>query len=224
VRPAGLASRGPRDNRLLEAAKFMGEQATPISFTPSPSAGPGSKINGVEKFFGLRQAPGVLEDPQRRADLQRKYGGKAWDQKLRADARAKAAREAPAPAPVAESAVPSWAAGVTPAWASAPTVKAGAADAGSLRPEMKPIVAFIGALPEFDRITAENDSYHPASDVHGQGRAVDFTIKGGKKNAPAFANRLRQKLEAEGFKVRVLDEYTNPSARATGGHIHVQLQ
>ena len=72
-------------------------------------------------------------------------------------------------------------------------------------------------------MTAENDSYHPASDVHGQGRAFDFTVKGGKAAAASAAAEVRKQLAAQGFKVQVLDEYNNPSRNATGGHIHVRI-
>ena len=99
-------------------------------------------------------------------------------------------------------------------------VKPGASNAGALRPEMKPILDMLSSIPGFNRITSENDSYHPAGDVHGQGKAIDFSVKGSSTKAAAD---LRRRLSDAGIKAKVYDEYNSPSRRATAGHIHVQL-
>jgi hypothetical protein len=77
-------------------------------------------------------------------------------------------------------------------------------------------------VPGFYRVTAENDTYHPGSDVHGQGKAIDFTLRDPSRSSEA-ADNLRRQLSKAGIRARVIDEYNNPSPRATGGHIHVSL-
>lgn len=81
------------------------------------------------------------------------------------------------------------------------------------------------SISGFNRFTAFNDAYHhrvnPGS-KHAQGLAADFTIKDPSRSEEA-ANQIRQMLQSMGISGRVINEYTNPSAHATGGHIHVQF-
>lgn len=80
-------------------------------------------------------------------------------------------------------------------------------------------------IPEVVRFTAFNDAFHQRespNSLHTKGMAFDVTI-----NNPSQSALVRQnieKLAAEnGFQVKVLDEYANPSSNATGGHLHVQV-
>lgn len=81
------------------------------------------------------------------------------------------------------------------------------------------------SISGFNRFTAFNDAYHhrvnPGS-KHAQGLAADFTIKDPSRSEEA-ANQIRQMLQSMGVSGRVINEYTNPSAHATGGHLHVQF-
>lgn len=81
------------------------------------------------------------------------------------------------------------------------------------------------SISGFNRFTAFNDAYHhrvnPGS-KHAQGLAADFTIKDPSRSEEA-ANQIRQMMQSMGISGRVMNEYTNPSAHATGGHIHVQF-
>ena len=73
------------------------------------------------------------------------------------------------------------------------------------------------------RFTAFNDSYHKGTNSkHATGKAFDFTIDDAKKSEQAVA-QLEALAKRYGFVVKVLDEYKNPSSRATGGHIHVSV-
>ena len=73
------------------------------------------------------------------------------------------------------------------------------------------------------RFTAFNDSYHKGTNSkHATGNAFDFTIDDAKKSEQAVA-QLEALAKRYGFVVKVLDEYKNPSSRATGGHIHVSV-
>ncbi|WP_336036568.1 hypothetical protein [Acinetobacter pittii] len=73
------------------------------------------------------------------------------------------------------------------------------------------------------RFTAFNDSYHKGTNSrHATGNAFDFTLKDASKSAQAVS-QLESLAKRYGFVVRVLDEYRNPSKRATGGHIHVSV-
>ncbi|HFX6245213.1 TPA: hypothetical protein ACIFCQ_003498 [Acinetobacter baumannii] len=74
-----------------------------------------------------------------------------------------------------------------------------------------------------NRFTAFNDLYHKGSNSkHATGNAFDFTLEDAKKSGEAVS-QLEQIAKRYGFVVKVLDEYKNPSKRATGGHIHVSV-
>jgi hypothetical protein len=67
--------------------------------------------------------------------------------------------------------------------------------------------------------SAFNDSYERgANSLHGQGRALDFTLNDPSK-AAAVADMIRS---LPGIS-KVIDEYANPSRSATGGHIHAEI-
>lgn len=74
-----------------------------------------------------------------------------------------------------------------------------------------------------NRFTAFNDSYHKGTNSkHATGNAFDFTVKDAKE-AQSAVNILQDVAKKYGYSVRILNEYTNPSARATGGHLHVSV-
>ncbi|MGQ0755045.1 hypothetical protein ACT4ZN_11315 [Acinetobacter baumannii] len=74
-----------------------------------------------------------------------------------------------------------------------------------------------------NRFTAFNDLYHKGSNSkHATGNAFDFTLEDAKKSGEAVS-QLEQIAKRYGFVVKILDEYKNPSKRATGGHIHVSV-
>jgi hypothetical protein len=70
---------------------------------------------------------------------------------------------------------------------------------------------------------AFNDRYHQGTgSKHALGLAFDTTLLDPSKSATA-AEAMRAKLRAAGLSpeaFRVIDEYKNPSARSTGGHLH----
>ena len=73
------------------------------------------------------------------------------------------------------------------------------------------------------RFTAFNDTYHKGTNSkHATGNAFDFTIDDAKQSEQAVT-QLEALAKRYGFVVKVLDEYKNPSSRATGGHIHVSV-
>ena len=73
------------------------------------------------------------------------------------------------------------------------------------------------------RFTAFNDAYHKGTNSkHATGNAFDFTIEDAKQSEQAVS-QLEALAKRYGFVVKVLDEYKNPSSRATGGHIHVSV-
>ena len=76
---------------------------------------------------------------------------------------------------------------------------------------------------DLNRFTAFNDTYHKGTNSkHATGNAFDFTIGDVKKSGEAVT-QLEQMAKRYGFIIKVLDEYRNPSSRATGGHIHVSV-
>ena len=78
-------------------------------------------------------------------------------------------------------------------------------------------------IPELTRFTEFSDSYHKGrTSKHNEGLAFDFTIKDPSQST-AVADRVKAAADANGYKVKILDEYKNASAGATGGHIHVTV-
>jgi hypothetical protein len=73
---------------------------------------------------------------------------------------------------------------------------------------------------------AFNDRYHQGTrSKHAHGLAFDTTLNDARHSAAA-AEAMREKMRKAGLEekdFRVIDEYKNPSARSTGGHIHTQF-
>ncbi|EXA69825.1 hypothetical protein J503_0811 [Acinetobacter baumannii 984213] len=77
--------------------------------------------------------------------------------------------------------------------------------------------------PLIDRFTAFNDSYHKGTNSkHATGNAFDLTLDNAKE-AKKAVGILEAVAKRYGYVVKVLDEYSNPSKRATGGHLHVSV-
>ena len=74
-------------------------------------------------------------------------------------------------------------------------------------------------------VTAGNDNFHKKlgyKSKHTEGQAVDLVLKPyNKENANSFISILN-KYKSKDSKFSFIDEYTNPSAAATGGHFHLQ--
>lgn len=72
-------------------------------------------------------------------------------------------------------------------------------------------------------VTAGNDNFHKnIKSRHSTGQAVDLVIKPhNSETARAFMNVLNKYKSKDG-KFSYIDEYTNPSPHATGGHFHLQ--
>lgn len=74
------------------------------------------------------------------------------------------------------------------------------------------------------RFTAFNDKYHSKTDsMHAKGLALDFTVKDASQSAEA-AKIVTDLGKSLGVALKVIDEYKAPSARSTGGHIHVNFK
>lgn len=78
----------------------------------------------------------------------------------------------------------------------------------------------------FSRFTAFNDRFHQGitsyTSPHTKGIAFDLTVKD-PSQAGAAANKIKELADKNKFKVSVLNEYANPTAMSTGGHIHVTV-
>jgi hypothetical protein len=74
-------------------------------------------------------------------------------------------------------------------------------------------------------VTSGNDKFHKKlsyNSTHKSGQAVDLVIQPyTSANARSFINILN-KYKSSNPKFSYIDEYTNPSAAATGGHFHLQ--
>lgn len=74
-------------------------------------------------------------------------------------------------------------------------------------------------------VTAGNDNFHKKLNYkskHTEGQAIDLVLKPyNKENANSFISILN-KYKSKDSKFSYIDEYTNPSSAATGGHFHLQ--
>lgn len=76
---------------------------------------------------------------------------------------------------------------------------------------------------QLNRFTAFNDSYHKGTNSkHAIGQAFDFTVKDAGE-ANASIKRLQEVAKKYGFTINAINEYAKPSARSTGGHVHVSV-
>lgn len=77
--------------------------------------------------------------------------------------------------------------------------------------------------------SAFNDNYHKGTNSkHAKGLAFDATFHNGSKGATEATRNLTSTLNRMDFQAgrdyKMIDEYKNPSARSTGGHLHFQWQ
>lgn len=74
-------------------------------------------------------------------------------------------------------------------------------------------------------VTAGNDNFHKKlgyKSKHSEGQAIDLVLKPyNGENANSFISILN-KYKSKDSKFSFIDEYTNPSGAATGGHFHLQ--
>lgn len=86
--------------------------------------------------------------------------------------------------------------------------------------------------------TAFNDGYHQSEayfrkkgnrtqSLHGLGLAMDVVLSNGRQGAPQAMATIRQMMAAKGLRegrdFKIIDEYSRPSAGATGGHLDVRF-
>jgi hypothetical protein len=79
-------------------------------------------------------------------------------------------------------------------------------------------------IPGFKYFSAFNDKYHneksPRS-FHAKGEALDFTVA--EHPTPEQGKSVVNWLKQQGASLAI-DEYNNPSSKATAGHYHAQIQ
>lgn len=79
------------------------------------------------------------------------------------------------------------------------------------------------SVPGFQYFSGFNDQYHQEkspNSLHTQGLAADFVL--GNKPSKEEGQEIISLLKSLGAK-NVIDEYNNPSSKATAGHIHVEI-
>ncbi|MGA0595601.1 hypothetical protein [Enterovirga sp. CN4-39] len=83
------------------------------------------------------------------------------------------------------------------------------------------------AVPDLRYFSAFNDDYHKGtSSRHAKGLGMDFTVQDAANSGQAAqtAKGLLLKAGLSENDFEVIDEYKSPSARSTGGHIHVAFR
>ena len=74
-------------------------------------------------------------------------------------------------------------------------------------------------------VTAGNDKFHQGlgeNSKHKVGKALDFTIYPNTEENKSIVNNILKEYKNKDKNIFALDEYTNPSAKSTGGHFHIQ--
>ena len=74
-------------------------------------------------------------------------------------------------------------------------------------------------------VTAGNDKFHQGlgeNSKHKVGKALDFTIEPRTPENIKVVNAILREYSVKDKNIFALDEYTNPSAKSTGGHFHIQ--
>ena len=211
-----------------QVAKYTAGQLEPISVSKTRRKG-GDWLSTIEAAAGFNEAPAYLRDPNYQQEAEARSHKSYMRGQTYANRKAAAANTASttsalpkaeslftAPLPKAES--------LFKAPEGGGRMKPGAMMPGAaFRPEFKPVVALVGAVPGIRELTGGNDAYHKWG-AHLDGRGADFNLEPGAQPAQVVA-RIRAKLKAAGYSnVRVLDEYSHPSRNATGGHIHVEYR
>lgn len=95
---------------------------------------------------------------------------------------------------------------------------------GQAAPETIQFAKIVQAqVPQLTKFNAFSDSYHKGfRSKHNQGMAFDFGISDTSQSA-VVAEQVKALADANGYRVKIRDEYKNPSGPATGGHIHVTV-
>lgn len=85
------------------------------------------------------------------------------------------------------------------------------------------------SIPGFNYFSSFNDNYHnekSKGSQHTKGLAFDFTVNPGEgKSKPSKedSEKIMSMLQGMGLS-NILNEYDNPSEKATGGHFHAELK
>ncbi|MCG2572027.1 hypothetical protein LVY74_00440 [Acinetobacter sp. ME22] len=118
---------------------------------------------------------------------------------------------------------------------SAETTAGGNANKGTLSMAQSMQNTLGNQLYYFGSINDKWHKQHKPNSKHTQGLAFDITLRGkqgkasnaeGRTMAPSVIASIKAKMAASGLSAqdfKVLDEYTNPSKGATGGHVHFQF-
>ena len=83
--------------------------------------------------------------------------------------------------------------------------------------------AIQSGVPGFSYFSGFNDNFHQekaSSSNHTKGLAADFALE--KKPSPEDGAKVVSYLKDQGASLAI-DEYNSPTAKATGGHFHVEI-
>lgn len=98
------------------------------------------------------------------------------------------------------------------------SVKDGAQAGGKSLPEIYNLAAKVQNNVEIIWFSCFNDKYPHKGRGHRDGRAFDLTLV-----YPFKKDQAIRKIAEICGQCKIIDEYDNPSSRATGGHLHVEI-
>ena len=100
--------------------------------------------------------------------------------------------------------------------------KEGARDGGKSSPELFKLASEVQNRVNIIWFTCFNDKFPHKGQGHKEGRAFDVTVVYLTQLEKSIAT-IREIGQELGIDLKILDEYTSPSGRATGGHLHVEI-
>ena len=101
-------------------------------------------------------------------------------------------------------------------WSGSYATKPGVPDIPTHNPDLHIMLVCIEDCYGFFTVTATTNGSHSKGSAHAEGLAFDITVEGNTNGALCC-----------GFKCGVVyaqDEYTYPSSKSTGGHLHMQTR
>jgi hypothetical protein len=112
----------------------------------------------------------------------------------------------------------------------APPIAPRKPDIGRESPAVSSLEGLLSSrVPGIRQFTSADDLYHrlTGGGAHARGQALDLTVRGQGLEARARSVEVTKEIETllreQGIRARVLNEYVNPSARATAPHIHIDF-
>lgn len=102
------------------------------------------------------------------------------------------------------------------------SLKEGATAGGKSLPELVKLAITVQNQVPIIWFSSLNDGFPHAGKGHREGRAFDVVLVYPFQRQQAI-EKIKEIAEKASLTVKIIDEYSYPSARSTGGHLHVEI-